>query len=208
MASRQDQPTAARDAPPRDASGAPARMPAARGRFEEVYDAHVVPIYRFIYARVGNRPDAEDLTAQVFLRAVEQLDTSRDPGQIASWLYRVSQNAIADYWRAFYRLPLVGTDQVAPGWEPVDESEPMVATPPEHAERTPLAVADERASRRVAALMDRLPANYRRVLELRFIQRLSVAETAEQMGISHGNAKVLQYRALRKAALLGEGADG
>ena len=50
----------------------------------------------------------------------------------------------------------------------------------------------------VESLLRRLPANYRRVLELRFIQRLSVAETADQMGITRGNAKVLQYRALRK----------
>jgi DNA-directed RNA polymerase specialized sigma24 family protein len=97
----------------------------ARGRFEEVYDAFVVPIYRFVYARVGNRPDAEDLTAQVFMRAVEQLDTSREDGQIASWLYRVSQNAIADYWRAFYRLPIVGNDQLGDGWEPADVSNPL-----------------------------------------------------------------------------------
>ena len=89
-------------------------MAQTRGRFEQIYDAHVVAIYRFIHARVGNRPDAEDLTAQVFMRAVEQLDTTRDEGQIVAWLYRVSQNAIADYWRAFYRLPLVGTEQVAP----------------------------------------------------------------------------------------------
>src|ERR671919_2837837 len=101
---------AARDARPAD----------SRGRFELIYDEHVVPIYRYIYARVGNRPDAEDLTAQVFVRAVEQLDTTRDPGQIASWLYRVSQNTIADYWRSFYRLPLIGAEQVAPGWEPMD----------------------------------------------------------------------------------------
>ena len=59
------------------------------GPFEKVYDAHVVGIYRFVYARVGNHPDAEDLTAQVFVRAVEQLDTDREPGQIAAWLYRV-----------------------------------------------------------------------------------------------------------------------
>ncbi len=96
-----------------------ARPAAVPGRFEEIYDQQVVPIYRFIYARVGNRPDAEDLTAQVFMRAVEQLDTTRDRGQIVSWLYRVSQNAIADYWRAFYRLPVIGTEQVAPGWEPL-----------------------------------------------------------------------------------------
>ena len=169
--------------------------PAPR-RFEEIYDDHVVGIYRFIYARLGNRPDAEDLTAQVFMRAVEQLDTTRAPGQIASWLYRVSQNAIADYWRAFYRLPLVGADHVAPGWEPVDLSRDL----PEE--------QNDGSTARVEALLGRLPANYRRVLELRFLRRLSVAETASEMGISRGNAKVLQYRALRKAALLGEPTDG
>ena len=53
-------------------------------------------------------------------------------------------------------------------------------------------------------ILDKLPQRYARVLELRFLQRLTVAETAGRMGISHGNAKILQYRALRKAALLGE----
>jgi len=175
------------------------------GRFEEIYDTHVVAIYRFIYARVGNAPDAEDLTAQVFMRAVEQLDTTRQTGQIVSWLYRVSQNAIADYWRAFYRLPVIGTDQVGAGWEPVDTTEPMAAS---SAPERSGADGDERARKRVDALLRRLPANYRRVLELRFIQRLSVAETADRMGITRSNAKVLQYRALRKAALVGEAADG
>jgi RNA polymerase sigma-70 factor (ECF subfamily) len=162
------------------------------GRFEEIYDANVVPIYRFVHARVGNRPDAEDITAQVFTRAVEQLDTTRDDRQIVSWLYRVAQNAIADYWRAFYRLPVIGSDQVAPGWEPMDHE-----TDRDHAH-------DESAATRVRSLLDRLPERYARVLDLRFLQRLSVAETAERMGISNGNAKILQYRALRRAALLGD----
>ncbi len=166
------------------------------GPFEQVYDHHVVGIYRFIYARVGNHPDAEDLTAQVFVRAVEQLDTEREPGQIAAWLYRVAQNATADYWRAFYRLPVIGADHVAPGWEPVDEGE------------RPRAEPDDHAAIRVQALLRRLPDQYRRVLELRFLERLSVAETASRMGITNGNARVLQYRALRRAALLGEPTDG
>ena len=165
------------------------------GPFERVYEAHVVGIYRFIYARVGNHPDAEDLTAQVFVRAVEQLDTSRDPGQIAAWLFRVAHNATADHWRAFYRLPLVGVDHVAPGWEPADESG-TIAEP------------DERAGARVQALLRRLPDHYRRVLELRFLERLSVSETASAMGITNGNARVLQYRALRRAALIGDPTDG
>lgn len=171
-------------------------MSTGPGPFERVYDAHVVGIYRFIYARVGNQPDAEDLTAGVFVRAIEQLDTTREPGQIAAWLYRVAQNATADYWRSFYRLPLVGADHVAPGWEPVD---PGVRPTPE---------PDDRAMVRVRALLGRLPDNYRRVLELRFLERLSVAETAEAMNISNGNARVLQYRALRRAALLGDSVDG
>ena len=170
-----------------------ARPADQRGRFEEIYDEHVVAIYRFVHARVGNRPDAEDLTAQVFMRAIEQLDTTRDRGQIVSWLYRVSQNAIADYWRAFYRLPVIGTEQVAPGWEPMEP-----AQAPERPAEEGAAVA------RVRHLLGQLPDRYARVLELRFLQRLSVAETAERMGISHGNAKILQYRALRKAALLGD----
>jgi RNA polymerase sigma-70 factor (ECF subfamily) len=171
-------------------------MSAGPGPFERVYDQHVVGIYRFVYARVGNHPDAEDLTAQVFVRAVEQLDTSREPGQIAAWLYRVAHNAVADHWRAFYRIPLVGTDHVAPGWEPVDDSGTASVEP------------DEGAAVRVQALLRRLPEQYRRVLELRFLQRLSVAETAAALGVSNGNARVLQYRALRRAALLGDPADG
>ena len=186
-----------------DSSSAPDADPTTRrGRFEEIYDAQVVPIYRFIYARVGNAPDAEDLTAQVFMRAVEQLDTTRDMGQIVSWLFRVSQNAIADYWRAFYRLPVIGADQVGAGWEPGDVAATTAGDDDAANAR------GDRAQNQVDSLLRRLPANYRRVLELRFIQRLSVAETADQMGITRGNAKVLQYRALRKAALVGEAADG
>lgn len=171
-------------------------MPSAPGPFEQVYDTHAVGVYRFIYARVGNHPDAEDLTAQVFTRAVEQLDTDREPAQIAAWLYRVAQNATADYWRAFYRLPLVGVDHVAPGWEPADTGGAALEVP------------NERTAVRVEALLRSLPAHYRRVLELRFLERLSVAETAQALGVSNGNARVLQYRALRRAALLGEPTDG
>ena len=171
-------------------------MASTAGPVERVYDAHVVGIYRFVYARVGNHPDAEDLTAQVFVRAVEQLDTDREPGQIAAWLYRVAHNATADYWRAFYRLPVIGTDQVAPGWEPAAPTEERPPDEPDH------------AAARVRQLLGRLPPTYRRVLELRFLERRSVAETARELGVSDGNARVLQYRALRRAALLGEPGDG
>ena len=174
----------------------PDRTAKAHARFEAIYDAHVTAIHRFVYARVGNRPDAEDLTGQVFMRAVEQLDVDRPAPQISAWLYRVAQNAVADYWRAFYRLPQVGVEQVAAAWEPV------MPQPDPHADSDA-----DRAATAVRGLLKRLPDQYAKVLELRFLHRLSVAETASRLGITNGNAKVLQYRALRKAALLVE-ADG
>ncbi|MDP9468121.1 MAG: sigma-70 family RNA polymerase sigma factor, partial [Chloroflexota bacterium] len=84
-------------------------------------------------------------------------------------------------------------EQVAGAWEPISP------------QASPTAEADaDSASAAVARLLKRLPEQYARVLELRFLQRLSVAETAERLGVTHGNAKVLQYRALRRAASLGE----
>ena len=53
-------------------------------------------------------------------------------------------------------------------------------------------------------LLERLPDNYRRILELRFLQAFSVREAADQMGVSVANAKVLQHRALRMAAQTSE----
>lgn len=82
---------------------------------------------------------------------------------------------------------------MAGAWEPISPQ----ASPTADAEADTAAAA-------VARLLKKLPEQYARVLELRFLQRLSVAETAERLGISHGNAKVLQYRALRRAALVGE----
>ena len=162
------------------------------GPFEQIYDRHAVAIHRFVYARVGNRPDAEDLTAAVFTRALEQLDVDRSPAEIGAWLYRVAQNAVADYWRAFYRLPQTDLEGVAAAWAPMATDDPV-----------PAAANDDRASVAVRALLKRLPEQYARVLELRFMERLSVAETADRLGVTHGNAKVLQHRALRRAALLG-----
>src|SRR5688572_33117228 len=110
-------------------------MSTGPGPFEQVYDRHVVGIYRFIYARVGNRPDAEDLTAQVFVPALEQLDTAREPGQIAAWLYRGAQDAIADYSRAFHRPPRAGGDRGAPGWERARRPGTRAAVPDDGAPR-------------------------------------------------------------------------
>ncbi|MBI4497563.1 MAG: sigma-70 family RNA polymerase sigma factor [Chloroflexi bacterium] len=145
-------------------------------------------MYRFIYRRVGNREDAEDLTSQVFLKAVRGLEGDRDEASVRSWLFQLARTAIADYWRQYYRgaaLPL----QLVP------EDTPFAADPPDL----------HPATDTVGKILAELPENYRRVLYLRFLEGCSIRETAARMGTTEGNVKVLQYRALRRAAELGGG---
>src|SRR5438105_13873273 len=67
---------------------------------EALYRRHVRPLYTFVYSRVGNREAAEDLTSEVFTKALTHLDPTREEHSIVAWLYRVARNAVADYWRA------------------------------------------------------------------------------------------------------------
>src|SRR2546428_2359763 len=63
------------------------------------YQTHVTAIYQYIYSRVGNRPDAEDLTAQVFMKAITGMRSDVSVPELRSWLYRVAQTTLADHWR-------------------------------------------------------------------------------------------------------------
>lgn len=153
----------------------------------KVYEEHVRVIYRFIYARVGNREEAEDLTSQVFMKAMHGLDASRDAESAQSWLFQVARTTVADHWRRFYRLRIDSLDDLmAAGWEANDEP-PAPEKPP-----------DDLAHK----LLSRLPERYREVLTHRFLHNQSIRETAELMHLTEANVKVLQFRALKKAAEL------
>src|SRR5438046_8859306 len=66
------------------------------------YQTHGTAIYQYIYSRVGNRPDAEDLTAQVFMKAISGMRNDVSVPELRSWLYRVAQTTLADHWREYY----------------------------------------------------------------------------------------------------------
>ena len=143
------------------------------------YQTHVTPIYQYIYSRVGNRPDAEDLTAQVFVKAINGMRSDVSVPELRSWLYRVAQTTLADHWREYYA-------------EGADELEDDVTKPPAPRE-------NPEAVQRVDSLLATLPESYRRVLELRFLRGYSVRETAQELNLSETNVKVLQFRALNRA---------
>jgi len=146
--------------------------------WEAVYRDHVVPVYRFVYARVGNRPDAEDVTSVVFERALPRLRTGATVGQLRSYLIATAKTVLADHWR----------DRFGVGELP-DE---IPNRPPQE--------SDDAHQSDVERILEGLSANYREVLELRFLRGYSLKETALKMGTTIGNVKVMQLRALRRAA--------
>jgi RNA polymerase sigma-70 factor (ECF subfamily) len=152
--------------------------------WDDLYRAHVVPVHRYVFSRCGNRPDAEDITAAVFLRALPRLRPGASEGEAGAYLRATARSLLAEHWAAHYGVEMA---------EYVEDAIPAAAAVHEQGEAS---------RRRVAALLDRLPEHYRRVLELRFLRGLSVRETAREMQVSVANAKVLQWRALRRAAEL------
>jgi RNA polymerase sigma-70 factor (ECF subfamily) len=146
-----------------------------------VYQDNATWVYRTIYARVGNQADAEDLTAEVFLAALRPLRLTVSIGEVRAYLRATARTVLAAHWRTTLgrEITTIEDDIPAP-----PESEESISTAPA----------------RVAGLLDALPDQYRRILELRFLQACSIKESAADMGVSVANAKVLQHRALRLAA--------
>lgn len=175
----------------RDAVSADDRRIALR----EVYDRSVEQIYKFVYFKVGNREDAEDIVSQVFMKAANSLDVTQEEHVRLAWLYQVARTTITDHWRRYYKGPVTSLEEM-------EEKAPV------HFAADPIRLNGdveeiEPAIAKVQAVLQTLPENYRRVLELRFLQGCSLRETAEALGITEGNAKVIQHRALQKAVKTG-----
>jgi len=157
--------------------------------FQTFYEEKFGLIYRYVYGKVGNREVAEDLTSEIFLKAVDGIEQERDPYSIQKWLYLIARTTIADYWRTHYRAPTSSLDELLEaGWQGPAEEEPIpISTLP---------------ALRIQRLLQALPGHYREVLTCRFLLNLSVRDTALRMGVTVANVKILQFRALKRAAHL------
>ncbi len=157
--------------------------------FQTFYEANLGLIYRFVFSKVGNREEAEDLTSQIFMKAVRGVDTERGAQSMQKWLFQVARTTIADYWRVHYRISTNSLDQLLEiGWEGPTDEEPAASS------STP--------TERVHRILQALPEHYREVLTCRFLLNLSIRDTANRMCLTEANVKVLQFRALKRAAEL------
>ena len=151
-------------------------------RFADLYRVHFDRVYAYVARRVATRSDAQDLTAEVFQQALANLGRFEWRGvPFAAWLYRIAANAVTDHHHRTVRDHNVFLN-------------PELACE-EHES------AERRAS--VYRAVRELPADQRRVIEMRFAEDRSIAEIAWVLGRSEGAVKQLQFRALgRLRALL------
>jgi RNA polymerase sigma-70 factor (ECF subfamily) len=146
------------------------------GRFAALYEIHFERVYAFVARRVGDRDAAEDLTSDVFHKALANLKRFEWRGvPFGAWLLRIAVNAIVDRSKRQGR-------------------EIAVDDPLELSIQPGLGQVDDRA--RLFRLVDRLPADQRHVVVMRFAEQKSIREIAQHLGRSEGAVKQLQFRGL------------
>ena len=150
--------------------------------FAELYRRYVDRVYRYLYSHVGDRADAEDLTALVFTAAWEGIYRYREQGNFAAWIFRIARNKAKDYYRR--RRPQVPLDELSPellvDWDPVAGLE------------------RGEALRRLSLLVKRLEPDQIELLRLRFAADLSFAEIAGLLGRSEAAVKMAMHRLLHR----------
>ncbi|HUY97971.1 MAG TPA: sigma-70 family RNA polymerase sigma factor [Verrucomicrobiae bacterium] len=157
--------------------------------FGVLYDRYVNQIYRFAAARLRNPQAAEDITSEVFFKALRALPRYRSTGHpFSAWLYQIAANAIADHHRG-RRHPeteLEEAGDVADGAEPLEET-----------------VVARAEAARVWAAIAALPEQQRMAMTLKYAEDLRLAEIGKIMGKTEGAIKLLIHRGTRsvRAAL-------
>ncbi len=155
-----------------------------REAFGKLYDKHLTPIYRFVFLKVGNRADAEDISHQVFLSAWQNIRNYKFQGHpFSSWLYKIAINTVIDYWRM--RKNNVSIELV---------SEKIITDPAEAS----LAVEQRLEFELVKTALLKLEPDQQNVLIMKFIDELSNKEIAHILNKSEGAIRVIQHRALRQ----------
>jgi RNA polymerase sigma-70 factor, ECF subfamily len=161
--------------------------------FGLLYDRYIDFVYRYIYYRVGDRSTAEDFTSETFLRAWRRIGSVTNQGRdVGAWLVTIARNIVLDHVKSSrYRLEITTADMLDAD---------------RHEDGPEGAVLDRLASAELLRAVRQLNADQQECIVLRFLQGLSVAETAAVMGRNEGAIKALQHRAVRRlATLLPEG---
>ena len=148
-----------------------------------LYELHVNRIYTYIYYRTGNQHDAEDLTARVFIRAMNHIRNYKDQGlPFSAWLYRIAHNLVANWHRDNKRRQEISL-----------EAEPTLQVDRDYPETTLLHSEEEGL---LLSVIRSLPNDRQQLLILKHVDSLSNAEIGSIMGRTEGAIKSLYHRTL------------
>ena len=151
--------------------------------FGALYDRHFQQIYRFVYSRVREQTAAEDVTSEVFIKALKAMPRYQDTGRpFAAWLYQIAVNAIADRYRS-----------LRPS-QPLEDFHDLSVAGPALEELA--AQRDE--IRRIWAIVKELPEQQRMALVLKFQEDMRIEDIAVAMGKTPGAVKLLIHRGVTR----------
>jgi RNA polymerase sigma-70 factor (ECF subfamily) len=157
--------------------------------FGQLYDHYQPSVYRFLYYRVGSMTLAEDLTAETFFRALRSMHSFRWQGKdFGAWLMTIARNLTADHFKA--------------GRTRLEQTTEDMQTLDSTADSPEVEVLSSLTNESLLRALGELPTDQRECLIMRFLQGLSIAETAEILGRSSGAVKQLQLRGVRNLAKL------
>ncbi|WP_103351883.1 sigma-70 family RNA polymerase sigma factor [Amycolatopsis sp. CA-128772] len=165
--------------------------------FGRLYDRYVDVVYRYVLFRLGDRDLAEDVTSETFLRALRRITSVTYQGRdVGAWFVTIARNLVLDHVKSSrFKLEVVTDEVTEPGSAPFSVGATAQAGPEQE--------AISRATRtELLRCVAELGEDQRECIVLRFLQGLSVAETAEIMNRNEGAIKALQHRAVRRLAQL------
>lgn len=152
---------------------------------EQLYLATLDVIYKYVRSRVNTKEDAEDIVSEGYANAFIKISGFRGECSFKTWIYRIVRNELYKFYNT-KRNKVTLSDEMQ---ESIPYKESNVQ-------------AFQKSDGRLEQVMSQLPVRYADVLNFRFLCCMSIKETAEIMNISESNVKVLQNRALKKAAII------
>jgi RNA polymerase sigma-70 factor (ECF subfamily) len=160
--------------------------------FSRLYEEYFDKIYRYIAVRIGDRIEAEDMTQQVFLKAVKSISSYKWKGvPFSAWLFRIAHNQVVDHLRKKKKQPATLFDESLVGG----------GSDPQHMAERNLDIEQLKKA------TEKLTKAQSEVISLRFAGGMSIAEVSKTMGRSEGAVKALQHSAivaLRKILSVGK----
>jgi RNA polymerase sigma-70 factor (ECF subfamily) len=153
--------------------------------FAALYSLHLDEIFRYIYFRIGDRQDAEDMTEQVFLKAWEALPNYKSIGcRFINWLYRISHNIVVDHHRSHRNI--IAEDDISSEANLPDQAQGNILDK---------VILDEESAT-LARAIGKLPQDYQQVIILRFVEGLGHSQIAQILDRSEVACRGIQHRAL------------